>query len=456
MKKLILFTIILLTIFTQGFSQSDFPSDDELFGGSSSSFDTNLSDFSDFSDDSLFEDDGIIEVYTTPTDAKSADLSKGILFQTGSVKIGGAFDLGLTTLTSFQKDKDAAKSFEETLLLPKASAQLTIDARPTENLRLYLKTGIHYPYVTESYSTLVTTPTGATPGTGLPSNFVVNGGSNSFNIANIFYIKELFSDFNIGQNVGFRFGKQTVSWGVGYFYSPADVINLTRINPEDPTAQVEGPLALRTQIVFPGTQNAIWAYIIPDNNFAALAQGAGPYLKNTAFALKGDVVLGNFEFGLGAWYKNQNPAKFMLTTTGTIFRTYSIFSELVLSIGKDNVPEDYTPVFQGTLGILKSWTKQNLTIGLQYYYNGQEFSASQNYGHNLAALITFSKFLFSDLSLSLFGQYNFDNNQGTAFCDLKYSPIKEFSVTAGPYFTFTKDDVITSIKLVFNLGCGKF
>ena len=445
MKKLLLFTIISLTIFTQGFSQSD----DQLFGGSQSDFDT---DFSDFSDDSLFGDDSIIEVDTTPTDAKSSDLSKGILFQTGSVKIGGAFDLGLTTLTSFQKDKDAAKSFEETLLLPKSSAQLTIDARPTENLRLYLKTGINYPYVTESYSTLITTPTGAAPGTGLPPNLVVNGGSNTFNIANIFYIKELFSDFNIGDYVGFRFGKQTVSWGVGYFYSPADVINLTRINPEDPTAQVEGPLALRTQIVFPGTQHAIWAYIIPDNDFAAAAQGAGPYLKNTAFALKGDILIGDFEFGLGAWYKNQNPAKFMLTTTGTIFRTYSIFSELVLSIGKDNVPEDYTPIFQGTLGILKSWTKQNLTIGLQYYYNGQEL----NYGHNLAALITFSKFLFSDLSLSLFGQYNFDNNQGTAFCDLKYSPIKEFSVTAGPYFTFTKDDVITSIKLVFNLGCGKF
>ena len=448
MKKLILFTILSLTILTQGFSQSD----DQLFGGSSSDFDTEFSDFSDFSDDSLFGDDSIIEVDTTPTDSKSSDLSKGILFQTGSVKIGGAFDLGLTTLTSFQKDKDATKSFEETLLLPKASAQLTIDARPTENLRLYLKTGIHYPYVTESYSTLITTPTGAVPGTGLPPDLVVNGGSNTFNIANIFYIKELFSDFNIGDYVGFRFGKQTVSWGVGYFYSPADVINLTRINPEDPTAQVEGPLALRTQIVFPGTQHAIWAYIIPDNDFAAAAQGAGPYLKNTAFALKGDILIGDFEFGLGAWYKNQNPAKFMLTTTGTIFRTYSIFSELVLSIGKDNVPEDYTPIFQGTLGILKSWTKQNLTIGLQYYYNGQEL----NYGHNFAALITFSKFLFSDLSLSLFGQYNFDNNQGTAFCDLKYSPIKEFSVTAGPYFTFTKDDVITSIKLVFNLGCGKF
>ena len=97
MKKLILFTIISLTIFTQGFSQSDFPSDDELFGGSSSGFDTDFSSFSDFSDDSLFGDDGIIEVDTTPTDAKSADLSKGILFQTGSVKIGGAFDLGLTT-----------------------------------------------------------------------------------------------------------------------------------------------------------------------------------------------------------------------------------------------------------------------------------------------------------------------------------------------------------------------
>ena len=109
MKKLILFTIISLTIFTQGFSQSD----DQLFGGSQSDFDT---EFSDFSDDSLFGDDSIIEVDTTPTDAKSSDLSKGILFQTGSVKIGGAFDLGLTTLTSFQKDKDAAKSFDEKTL----------------------------------------------------------------------------------------------------------------------------------------------------------------------------------------------------------------------------------------------------------------------------------------------------------------------------------------------------
>ena len=44
MKKLILFTIISLTIFTQGFSQSD----DQLFGGSQSDFDT------DFSDDSPF------------------------------------------------------------------------------------------------------------------------------------------------------------------------------------------------------------------------------------------------------------------------------------------------------------------------------------------------------------------------------------------------------------------
>ena len=59
----------------------------------------------DFSDDDFFftDDDGIIEMEEVA--APKSDLARGVLFETGSVKIGGTFDLSLTTLTTFSKDK---------------------------------------------------------------------------------------------------------------------------------------------------------------------------------------------------------------------------------------------------------------------------------------------------------------------------------------------------------------
>lgn len=428
MKKIFLLLFIFsgISLFAQ--------SEEELFGSE---------------DDDLFFDDGIVSVQEIQSsDSAEADLSKGILFQTGTVKIGGAFDLSLSTLTTFIPGKDPGQSFMETYLIPQADAKLIVDAHPTQNLRLYGKAGVHYPYVTEPVSKLAVKPYDG-------NNFIVDTSPDFF--AHLFYVKELFADFNIMQNVAFRFGKQTVSWGVGYFYSPADVINLTRINPENPAEQVEGPLALRTQIVFKNSQNAIWAYIIPDNNFTDLGQsGVGTYLINTAFALKGDVVIKDWELGLGAWAKYQSPAKGMITLTGTLFRNYSVFGEAVLSIGRDNLPNDYQPAFQGTVGIMHSWSRPSLTLAAQYYFNGQEFSSAGNYGHNAAVLASLGSIFTTDLSAQVFAQYNFNSFTGTAFCTLKYSPIKEFSVTAGPYFVITGNTLITSVRLVFDLGSGKF
>ena len=76
MKRFIILLIIgLLTAFA--FAQSD----DDLFGGS---------------DDDLFTDDSIVEV--KDVSAKS-DLSKGVIFDTGSIKVGGSLSAGITTNT---------------------------------------------------------------------------------------------------------------------------------------------------------------------------------------------------------------------------------------------------------------------------------------------------------------------------------------------------------------------
>ncbi len=491
MKKIL--SLILLSCFFVAFpifAQSDdelFGGDDDmLFGGkafseSGSSSDDALFDDDDlFSDDDMFTDDGIVESSTQSKDKVSSDLSKGVLFQNGSIKIGGTFNLGMTTYTVFKDDWSFGESLKNTFLIPKADGQFTLDARPSENLRLYAKTGIHYPYLTEANASMLSLA--QTAGTVMMASYTGGISDLSANgvLQNLFYVKELFSDFNFGDNVSFRFGKQTVSWGAGYFYSPADVINVTKIDPENPTNQLEGPLALRSQIVFPGTQNALWIYAIPDTEYSVSDVGAGTYLRDTALAAKGDILLGDWELGIGGWYKYHKSPRLMLTATGTIFRNYGIFAEGVVAFGKDNVKEnqwtdDYSGnrdlVWQGTIGFMRYWKNQNITFAAQYYYNQQElyventkgkevtyaFASGDNHGHNLAANLSFGKVLISSLSASIFGMYNFTTQNGLASASLTYSPRNQFSVGFGPYMMFTKDNSPkVAARFEFNLGSGKF
>ncbi|MFM7184143.1 MAG: hypothetical protein ACKO4Z_05145 [Planctomycetota bacterium] len=57
---------------------------------------------------------------------------------------------------------------------------------------------------------------------------------------------ELFADFNWQNHLFFRLGKSLIPWGVGYFWSPADVVNTIPINPEDPSRDRQGPNCSRS------------------------------------------------------------------------------------------------------------------------------------------------------------------------------------------------------------------
>ena len=87
MKKSLLI-LILLTLPFFLTAQSD----DDLFGGSDDAL------FG--ADDDLFGDDSISEVNDV---AAKSDLSKGVIFDTGSIKIGGSLSAGLTTNTILYK-----------------------------------------------------------------------------------------------------------------------------------------------------------------------------------------------------------------------------------------------------------------------------------------------------------------------------------------------------------------
>lgn len=447
MKRFIILLIIgLLTAFA--FAQSD----DDLFGGS---------------DDDLFTDDSIVEV--KDVSAKS-DLSKGVIFDTGSIKVGGSLSAGITTNTVLYspEENDLGKNIYASTLKPDLSAMLSVDARPTETLRIYTKFGFAYPFQNKA---------------------TANG--NSIVIADWFKLKELFTDFSLKDTAFFRFGIHTVTWGTGYFFSPvSDMINTSSIDPENPEKQVDGALNLRTQIVFPNSQNCLWFYVIPSTNFTN--QTAESYMRETALAGKFDLLIGNWEFGIGGFYKYQNAPKAMLTATGSL-RKIGFFGEFVYSYGsasewaRNNNWDDKTSIIQATAGFSYMWKEPQITLAAQYYFNGNDKDPAAYVigGHNIATLLSFGKlFNNNDFTASIFAIGNFGRKEmtaaeremlkhsgatdemlaavsGTALTStamLYYSPIKELKVGLGPSITFKTFEAnpTISLKLSATLGGGKF
>ena len=488
MKKQI-FSIIFLTFsLSVLFAQTD----DELFGG----------------DDDFFTDDGIEVV--EEVSAKS-DLSKGTLFETGSIKIGGNFSTSLTTMTTLYSDNSdnsgasgvqiasgvtstagastssatsanaessATPSFKDNLyntkLTPTASAYILVDARPSQTLRMYTKFGIAYPYTVSATTRLgdYTTygPTSATT-----------------SITDWFTLKELFTDFSIPDRAFFRFGLHTVTWGCGYFFSPvSDLINTSSINPEDTDAQVDGSLNLRTQITFPGSQNCLWFYVIPSTDFINQAS-AESYLRDTALAGKYELVLGGWEFGLGGFWKYQNAPKAMVTASGSL-KNISIFGEFVYRYGADSEWTassdwaDKTNIIQATVGLSRYWKTPLITFAAQYYYDSNDKDMAHQYftyGHNLAAILNFGRiFGKTDFTANLFAMVNFGKeempallksylssygfssylNSMTLSAMFNYSPISELKLGLGPYLTWEslENKPVVSLKLTATLGGGKF
>ena len=464
MKKTFLFILVLL--FTIGTITAQ--SDDDLFG----------------SDDDFFGEDDFLIEEVEDVSAKT-DLSKGVLFDNGSVKIGGSLSASASLSTVvYKEDTEFIDNLEATTLTPSLGSSITIDARPNQDLRLFSRFNMNYPFS-----------------------------------GNVLQVKEMFTDFNAGDYTSFRFGLHTVTWGTGLFYSPvSDMINTSSIDPEHRDEQVDGSLNLRALINIPGTMNNLWFYVIPDKGTWQA--------RDTALAIKGEFVTGGWELGAGAFYKYNTAPRAMLTASGSI-KKWALFGEAVYQYGSDREWienqsfDDKKSVFKATAGFMRNWSDPNISLLAQYYYDGNDFDASTlkdcmfymnnmnlvmseygTKGHNLALSLGFSKlFGNKDLSLSILGLANFTkpalidpngseiNNAvsglnifspgsgdelragiNQAIESLKASPRGIFSVSLnyafndnasmgfGPYITVAdwKKSPVVAMNIDFSLGGGKF
>ena len=209
-------------------------------------------------------------------------------------------------------------------------------------------------------------------------------------------VYELFADFNYKERIFFRFGKHTIQWGVGYFFSPADVLNLTAIDPEDAAADREGPISLKVQ--FPVGQNNWYLYIVTNVD-------AKP--EEVAIAPKFEFVTGSTEIGVGAYYQKALSPRLIAMASSSI-GDVDLFGEAIVSIGSDRVfvrpslktVDDFADPPEGLDTVLDTVTVDSapfvsVTIGGRYL---------KDLENNLG-------------SLSFFGQY-FYNGEGYAHSDM--------------------------------------
>ena len=386
----------------------------------------------------LFEEDLFEESAEQEGEAEEVAPEEAFLVSE-QLEWGGSFELDFSTQVVWDGYPAPWESrfWQEgaSSLISKLAGELFFDARPERDFRVFGKVKAAYQY---------------------PTDWDVE-------------IFELFSDFQIKELLFFRVGKQTVQWGVGYFFSPADVLNLVSIDPEDPGAEREGPIAIKMHLPF-AAHNA-YLYLVANDIDK-------PY--EIAVAPKLELLLGNYELGLGAFYQIDLTPKGMLTLTGPLW-DLDLFAEAMIQWGSDrtfydpgHTPDTYTIddrlLFSGTTGFSYINTDWNLSLFAQYFFNGQGCAPPVTAldplypgRHYLAVSIDWSELIDSAFGLSLLYVANFSDRSGLIYPSVTWAPIDHVSFNSGfriSYGTFGDEYAPTGDTLAFtfgaSLGGGRF
>jgi hypothetical protein len=345
--------------------------EDELFGGGESTKSSN----------------GTIEEAGAGTsliqEGESGGSIASTLLVSESVEIGGSYRFSASGTWNW----DDPETLWENLFAPSSDsagvelgATIFFDARPDEDFRVFGKTTISSPFTADDEART---------------------------FSDVIHVDELFSDFTWNDALFFRGGKHTINWGVGYFFSPADLLNITEIDPEDPEAEREGPVSLKIQYPF-GNHNA---YLY------GIARGV-EFPDEFGIAAKTEFVLGGMELGIGGLYQKDVAPSAMLTAS-IPFADIDFFGEAVVRYGSDRtfieesdesmfgvkaVTNDVDLFFNGTAGFsfLKTFDSDDSSLFFvaQYRYNDEGYDDPTLITDNaigVAALIEAGEISYDDL-----------------------------------------------------------
>jgi len=354
-------------------------------------------------EEDFFGGDGAaVEVEGTTTEAYAENFIKE-----EPVRFGGSFNLSaktgidyylpwnewdqgyfLTDKAESSVDEPAADKRENSGI--DLGGSLYFTARPSESLRFFGKAKFAFPF-----SYLAASPSAYNdlldvlkmPETTIPEQIEKAYAMQSLqedsgvSVPNI-KIWELYSDFDIGNAVFLRAGKQMVKWSAGSYYqffSPADIISLTPIDVNDRTADREGPLAVKANVPFGNNNLDLYAIAPSDSDLTSVSQ--------LGVAARQQIVLGGWELGLGTGWQEDRDIQFVATASGSVDR-FGVFGEALVNrrangiyLEKDSKDDSGYKVvdvrrdwfFSGTVGASYDNTDLYFNAFAQYYYNGMGY-----------------------------------------------------------------------------------
>lgn len=423
---------LLLIVAAGAFAQDDGTTEDDLFGG----------DLIEETEENADVDDAVNDLLTND-----------------GTEVGGGFDLSIRLANDPEEVDEFSDLIDETTSSYSLGSTVFIDARPDPDFRVFLKTQVEYDTELPDPGATIT-------------------------------VEELFSDVSLSDTLFLRAGKQNMAWGVGYFFSPADLVSLEPIDPDEPEAELDGPVAVRLH--YPSGTTNIYAYTMLDNL---------PNTGHAGYAAKLEFVVADSEITTGGYFEQDSVSGVMATYSGSV-GDFDLFAELVGQYGStitivredgpqlvaDDREDQWFPL--ATAGFRYSWSDElgnfNLSFLGQYFYNGQGyedaeilqdpqvgvllgagklgFSDFQGVGrHYGSALASWSNAFDTGLSPSAFWIGNLADGSGRLSLDLRYRFNDYFSVTQGYSYTYGEegdeyapfgDDHL--ITLSATLGAGRF
>ncbi len=187
---------------------------------------------------------------------------------------------------------------------------------------------------------------------------------------------ESFIDFNLFYLVYFRIGKQVLQWSRGFFWTPADVINVDLKAFTDLDRIRRGVYGLRFSVPI-GTLFNFYSFIGGPEDLSVY--------DDYSLALKGEVLLGKLELGVSYWgKKGRDPIYAFDFSTG--FLGFNFYGEGAYSLSHFNerffLNEDdkwllkryQRESFKMVLGFNKSFREGLNVYGGEIFYNGEGYA----------------------------------------------------------------------------------
>lgn len=181
-------------------------------------------------------------------------------------------------------------------------------------------------------------------------------------------LSEIHLSFDIQKRVFIRLGKQMISWGSGYFWSPEDFINLEKSQPSlvNVVDVRSGKPGLRLHIPIQSANLFLFT------DFSSRTSGGipGSFGTTIAQAWRLDGTIAGVNIGTVGYLAGNAPAKIGFDATGNIFAT-DIYGEVALSF----MPDNNAPATAVSIGASRLFGQEkNWTCRGEFYYNDTGYS----------------------------------------------------------------------------------